>query len=175
MTVPFSRDFKKELNFKITKTYDSKIKSLIYHLNHCKIYQFDSESSDWQFLSCQGPLVLYERSLSENCDAPLGENEFEDNFDVNQLTGEDGYKYGLLVFNRLEPINFSLGISCDQKFIERQIEKHSDSEFNIMKVDLKGELVIVKSHLNEVFGIWIEEEEERETVYHLLGSFIENK
>ncbi|KAL6926405.1 hypothetical protein ACO0SA_003893 [Hanseniaspora valbyensis] len=174
MAESFSRDYKKELNFKITKTYDDKIKSLIYHLNHCKIYQFDNESSDWQFLSCQGPLVLYERELTitDNGYEPLGENEFEDGFDVNQLSGKDGYKYGLLVFNRLEPINFSLGISNDSAFIQKQVEENGESAFNEMKVDLKEELVILKSHLNEVFGIWIEETEEREAVYQLLKAFI---
>ncbi|XBW35256.1 hypothetical protein QEN19_000821 [Hanseniaspora menglaensis] len=172
MTESFSKDFKKELNFKITKSYDNKIKSLIYHLNHCKIYQFDNDSSDWQFLSCQGPLVIYERKLNEAYDDILDVNEFDDGFDINQLTGEDGYKYGLLVFNRLEPINFSLGISNDSKFIERQMGKNSEIPFNFMKVDLKGELVIVKSHLNEVFGVWIEESQEREAVYQLLTSFI---
>lgn len=165
-----SRDFKKEANFQITKTYDSKITSLVYHLNHCKIYQFDNESSDWQFLGCQGPLVLYERKTKDG--DVLGENEFEDGFDVSQLTGPDIYNYGLMVFNRLEPINFSLGISNDIGFIKKQEETNNEPLINEMKVDLKGELVIVKSHLNEVFGLWIEESEEREAVYQLLEYFI---
>lgn len=176
-------DYKKQLNFKVTKTYDDKIKALVNSINHCKVYEFDDETSDWQFTNCQGPMMLYERYL--NIDPQTGEihgnqlieNEADDIYETSQLTGEDGYRFGLMVFNRSEQVNFSLGIANDVAFINRQralrSEENKDTEsFFPVKVDLKEDLIILKSHLGQVYGFWIENEGERLLVFNLLKQFV---
>lgn len=176
-------EYKKQLNFKVTKTYDDKIRALIYSINHCKVYEFDDETSDWQFTNCQGPLMLYERYLNINPQTgeiqgyQLIENEVDDIYETETLTGEDGYRFGLMVFNRSEQVNFSLGIANNIDFINKQKalkdanEKDAETFFQV-KVDLKEELIILKSHLGQVYGFWIEKEDERIAVFNLLRQFV---
>lgn len=104
---------------------------------------------------------------------------------IKILQGEDIYNYGLILLNRSNPENFSLGIVPNSVVNKRRIfhKNHnsaattniSDMELNNMQIEKNDGLLIIKSLLGQVFGLWIYNEKDRETLFTLIKYLLESE
>lgn len=186
MTMEF---YRKALNFNVIGRYDPKIKQLLFHTPHASIYKWDFSKDEWTKLEYQGVLAIYLRDVSSQQDVlPTSDNSEQSvttmasqNIDVPNygaaLTGRDIYNYGLIILNRINPDNFSMGIVPNSVVNKRKVFEASEDLQNpleCMRVEAKDELVIVKNLKHEVYGIWIHTVADRKNIYELIKYLLEN-
>lgn len=186
MTMEF---YRKALNFNVIGRYDPKIKQLLFHTPHASIYKWDFSKDEWSKLEYQGVLAVYLRDVSNKQDQlPTFDNNEQSvttmasqNIDVSTygaaLTGPDIYNYGLIILNRINPDNFSMGIVPNSVINKRKVFEASEDLQNpleCMGVEAKDELVIIKNLKHEVYGIWIHTVADRTNIYELIKYLLEN-
>lgn len=94
------------------------------------------------------------------------------------LEGKDIYNYGLIVLNRINPDNFSMGIVPNSVINKRKLFDPTENEKNpleLMGVEVKDDLVIIKNLKHEVYGIWIHTIADRQNIYELIKYLLENE
>lgn len=94
------------------------------------------------------------------------------------LEGKDIYNYGLIVLNRINPDNFSMGIVPNSVINKRKLFDPAEDERNpleLMGVEVKDDLVIIKNLKHEVYGIWIHTIADRQNIYELIKYLLENE
>ncbi|KAL6950726.1 hypothetical protein ACO0QE_000007 [Hanseniaspora vineae] len=104
---------------------------------------------------------------------------------IKILQGEDIYNYGLILLNRSNPENFSLGIVPNSVVNKRRIFRKNPAsvagvngqnmELNNMQIEKNDGLLIIKSLLGQVFGLWIYNEKDRETLFTLIKYLLESE
>lgn len=185
MTMEF---YRKALNFNVIGRYDPKIKQLLFHTPHASVYQWDFETDEWKKLEYQGVLAIYLRDVSQGDMLPHQtesitsmNTDTTDNqsssFSGTVLTGHDIYNYGLIILNRINPDNFSIGIVPNSVINKRNVfnaDENSENPLECMGVEVKDDLVIIKNLKHEVFGIWIHTVADRENIYELIKYLLEN-
>lgn len=187
---PMTLDFyRKVLNFNVIGRYDPKIKQLLFHTPHASIYKWDVERNEWDKLDFQGVLAIYLRDIEGSKDSLLPPVE-EQNWLVNSSTindnnqantvlqGRDIYHYGLIILNRSNPENFSLAVIPNSIVNKRKVFNAAEDSHNpleTMGVEMKDDLVIIKSLKHEIYGIWIHTVADRQNVYELLKYLLENE
>ncbi|CCH62677.1 hypothetical protein TBLA_0I00120 [Henningerozyma blattae CBS 6284] len=204
MTMEF---YRKALNFNVIGRYDPKIKQLLFHTPHASIYKWDFTTDEWNKLECQGVLAIYLRDIAsspndmlptlidDSTDTMLNstnngttnnsittsninkEKDTSSNMNPTVLTGKDIYNYGLIVLNRINPDNFSLGIVPNSVINKRKLfeaEEDSKNPLEKMGVEVKDDLVIIKNLKHEVYGIWIHTVPDRQNIYELIKYLLEN-
>lgn len=192
MTLEF---YRKALNFNVIGRYDPKIKQLLFHTSHAAVYKWDCSTDGWSKLEYQGVLAIYLRDVSNHEDLlpALGNNDNtvitgatttqqngigSESPSSQLLTGHDIYNYGLIIINRINPDNFSLGIAPNSAINKRKIfnpEEDVRQPLHTMGVEVKDDLLIIKSLTREVFGIWIHNESDRNNIYELIKYLLENE
>ncbi|CEP61052.1 Dcp1p LALA0_S02e05666g [Lachancea lanzarotensis] len=187
MTLEF---YRKALNFNVIGRYDSKIKQLLFHTPHASVYKWDFGKDEWVRLEYQGVLAIYLRDLTQGDEIlpeeteeersvlalPSKPNGPEHNTEV--LKGRDIYNYGLILLNRMNPENFSIGIAPNSVINKRRLFSPDEDEqqpLECMKVEVKDDLVIIKNLRHEVFGIWIHTVPDRKNVYELIKYLLESE
>ncbi|CCE66318.1 hypothetical protein TPHA_0P01600 [Tetrapisispora phaffii CBS 4417] len=182
MTMEF---YRKALNFNVIGRYDPKIKQLLFHTPHASVYQWDFEKDEWNKLEYQGVLAIYLRDISQDSMLPdnvesnslLNSDNPASTFSGTVLTGKDIYNYGLIILNRMNLDNFSMGIVPNSIINKRNIfdsEENKKNPLETMGVEVKDDLVIIKNVKHEVFGIWIHTVADRENIYELIKYLLEN-
>lgn len=94
------------------------------------------------------------------------------------LQGKDIYNYGLIVLNRINPDNFSMGIVPNSVINKRKIFDPIEDARNPLEpmgVEVKDDLVIIKNLKHEVYGIWIHTVADRQNIYELIKYLLENE
>lgn len=94
------------------------------------------------------------------------------------LEGKDIYNYGLIVLNRINPDNFSMGIVPNSVINKRKLFDPTENEKNPLEkmgVEVKDDLVIIKNLKHEVYGIWIHTIADRQNIYELIKYLLENE
>ncbi|SCU84413.1 LAME_0C09384g1_1 [Lachancea meyersii CBS 8951] len=187
MTLEF---YRKALNFNVIGRYDPKIKQLLFHTPHASVYKWDFNKDEWVRLEYQGVLAIYLRDIKQADDILQEETEEERSIlalpgrpngpehNVEVLKGRDIYNYGLILLNRMNPENFSIGIAPNSVINKRRLfapEEDEQQPLECMKVEVKDDLVIIKNLRHEVFGIWIHTVPDRKSVYELIKYLLENE
>ncbi|SCU84155.1 LADA_0D00166g1_1 [Lachancea dasiensis] len=187
MTLEF---YRKALNYNVIGRYDPKIKQLLFHTPHASVYKWDFGKDEWERLEYQGVLAIYLRDISHGEHMLLEETDDERSIlalssrpngpehNVEILRGRDIYNYGLILLNRMNPENFSIGIAPNSVINKRKLfatEEDSQQPLETMKVEVKDDLVIIKNLRHEVFGIWIHTVPDRKNVYELIKYLLENE
>jgi mRNA-decapping enzyme subunit 1 len=158
--------YKQALTFNVIAKYDPSISQLLHISSYCVIYQYDEDGEDWVKSSYMGPIAVYSRRSAwdrYSVDADITTKMKVSVDDV--LGGKIGeyYKFGLLVLNRGQPENFSLGLLGDKYLNNSDIEE----ERNLL-IEKSGELIIVRDFNGKAFGLWIFDEKDRDYLYQLL-------
>lgn len=94
------------------------------------------------------------------------------------LTGRDIYSYGLIILNRMNPDNFSMGIVPNSVVNKRKVFDVMEDKANpleCMGVEVKDDLVIIKNLKHEVFGVWIHTIADRQNIYELIKYLLESE
>ncbi|CAI1700094.1 hypothetical protein SEUBUCD650_0O00150 [Saccharomyces eubayanus] len=94
------------------------------------------------------------------------------------LSGKDIYNYGLIILNRINPDNFSMGIVPNSVVNKRKVfdaQEDAQNPIECMGVEVKDELVIIKNLKHEVYGIWIHTVNDRQNIYELIKYLLENE
>lgn len=155
--------YKQALTFNVIAKYDPSISQLLHISSYCVIYQYDEDAEDWVKSSYMGPVSVYaRRSIWDKVDDDKNINKVS----VDQiLAAKQGeyYRFGLLVLNRGQPENFSLGFLGD-KYIQDDDVK-DERGFLVEKSD---QLIIVRDFNGNAFGLWIFDEKDRDYLYQLL-------
>ncbi|KAL3233103.1 mRNA-decapping enzyme subunit 1 [Nakaseomyces bracarensis] len=184
--------YRKALNFNVIGRYDPKIKQLLFHTPHASVYKWDFDRDEWAKLEYQGVLAIYLRDVTNtheilshqdsSMEASLlngSMGQSNEGYGQGQvLSGRDIYNYGLIILNRINPDNFSMGIVPNSTVNKRKVfDSIEDSEnpLECMGVEVKDELVIIKNLKHEVYGIWIHTVEDRMNVYELIKYLLENE
>lgn len=155
--------FKQALSFNVIAKYDPAITQLLHISSYCVIYQYDEDGEDWVKTSYMGPVAVYSRrsvwdkNSSDDKIEPVGVEDL-----LNSKTGEF-YRFGLLVLNRSQPENFSLGFLGDKYLKEADIVE----EKNIL-VEKSEQLIIIRDFTRKAFGLWVFDEKDRDYLYKLL-------
>lgn len=184
MTMDF---YRKALNFNVIGRYDPKIKQLLFHTPHASIYKWNLDKNEWDKLEYQGVLAIYLRDVS-NIDYLPTETELELNgsqfapekdLSLNSkiLEGKDIYNYGLILINRINPDNFSMGIVPNSIINKRKVfeaDEDLKNPLETMGVEVKDDLVIIKNLKHEVYGIWIHTVVDRQNIFELIKYLLEN-
>lgn len=186
MTMEF---YRKALNFNVIGRYDPKIKQLLFHTPHASVYKWDFNKDEWTKLDYQGVLAIYLRDVSDTEDTlPIIDNSEQSvttaasqNIDIPAcgatLEGRDIYNYGLIILNRINPDNFSMGILPNNVVNKRKLfdlDENLSNPLESMGVEVKDELVIIKNLKNEVYGIWIHTVADRQNIYELIKYLLES-
>lgn len=175
--------YRKALNFNVIGRYDPKIKQLLFHTPHASIYKWDTTKDEWNKLDYQGVLAIYLRDIGDgNSTLPAEEQsqsqQHSDNTDSGKtLIGRDIYNYGLIILNRINPDNFSMGIVPNNVINKRKVFNTVEDDQNtleLMGVEVKDDLVIIKNLKHEVYGIWIHTVADRQNIYELIKYLLEN-
>ena len=158
--------YKQALTFNVIAKYDTAITQLLHISSYCVIYQYDEESEDWVKSSYMGPITIYSRrSYWDKFDINADIKETEKinvNKIINSKNGEY-YKFGLMVLNRSQPENFSLGLLGDRYLNNDEII----NERNLL-IEKSDELIIIRDFEGNAFGFWIFDEKDRDYLYQLL-------
>ncbi|GAV52872.1 hypothetical protein ZYGR_0AI01540 [Zygosaccharomyces rouxii] len=187
MTMEF---YRKALNFNVIGRYDPKIKQLLFHTPHASLYKWEFGKDEWTKLECQGVLAIYLRDVtnsnemlpdSENQDQSItalaSQANVEGGVSGHVLSGRDIYNYGLIILNRINPDNFSMGIVPNSVVNKRKVfeaPENMQNPLDCMGVEVKDELVIIKNLKHEVYGIWIHTAADRQNIYELIKYLLEN-
>lgn len=159
--------YKQALTFNVIAKYDPSISQLLHISSYCVIYQYDEDIEDWTKSSYMGPIAVYSRRS-------IWDNYRDDDIkklDVQTIVNSEHgeyYRFGLLVLNRAQPENFSLGFLGDKYLKQSEIE--SDQNLLVEKSD---ELIIVRDFNGKAFGLWIFDPKDRDYLYQLLMYCIE--
>lgn len=186
MTMEF---YRKALNFNVIGRYDPEIKQLLFHTPHASVYKWDFGKDEWTKLDYQGVLAIYLRDITGGKDLPPPTDSSEQsvtsavsqNMDIPAcgatLSGRDIYNYGLIILNRINPDNFSMGIVPNSVVNKRKVfdaRENLNNPLECMGVEVKDELVIIKNLKNEVYGIWIHTVADRQNIYELIKYLLES-
>lgn len=186
MTMEF---YRKALNFNVIGRYDPKIKQLLFHTPHASVYKWDFGQDEWTKLEYQGVLAIYLRDVSNSEDVlptldtsdqglnNLTSQSIDSSNCGTVLTGRDIYNYGLIILNRINPDNFSMGIVPNSVINKRKVFNDSEDSVNpleCMGVEVKDDLVIIKNLKHEVYGIWIHTVADRHNIYELIKYLLDN-
>ncbi|CCD26144.2 Dcp1p NDAI_0G03670 [Naumovozyma dairenensis CBS 421] len=205
MTMDF---YRKALNYNVIGRYDPKIKQLLFHTPHASIYKWDFNKDEWNKLEYQGVLAIYLRDVSNENDilpspvnyddtgsmladasistiSSVPNNNINTNINVSSkenggtvLSGKDIYNYGLILLNRINPDNFSMGILPNSVVNKRKVfdaTGEAQNPLECMGVEVKDDLVIIKNLKHEVYGIWIHTVADRQNIYELIKYLLENE
>lgn len=155
--------YKQALTFNVIAKYDPSIAQLLHISSYCVIYQYDEDAEDWVKSSYMGPVSVYaRRSIWDK----VGDDKSIKKVSVDQiLAAKQGeyYRFGLLVLNRGQPENFSLGFLGD-KYIQGDDVKDDRG----LLVEKSDQLIIVRDFNGNAFGLWIFDEKDRDYLYQLL-------
>ncbi|AQZ17296.1 DCP1 (YOL149W) [Zygosaccharomyces parabailii] len=187
MTMEF---YRKALNFNVIGRYDPKIKQLLFHTPHASLYKWEFDKDEWTKLECQGVFAIYLRDVSNKDDmlpdletqeqsvtALASQANGEGSISGAVLSGCDIYNYGLIILNRINPDNFSMGIVPNSVVNKRKVfdaPKNMENPLECMGVEVKDELVIIKNLKHEVYGVWIHTAADRQNIYELIKYLLEN-
>jgi mRNA-decapping enzyme subunit 1 len=163
--------YKQALTFNVVAKYDPAITQLLHISSYCVIYQYDEDAEDWVKTSYMGPVGVYSRrSFWDKYSDNVPDNEIEHVSVEDLLQAKHGeyYKFGLLVLNRVQPENFSLGFLGDRYLREVDIVEERN-----MLVEKSDELIIVRDFEGKAFGLWIFDPKDRDYLYQLLLYCIE--
>jgi mRNA-decapping enzyme subunit 1 len=127
-------------NYAVLLKHDPYLAQIICSSTICNVYKFNLELAEWEKLNCLGTLFVYSR-VAKTVDA-IGDSK--------------KYPYGLIVLNRLNLENFSLGISP----VSRS-RAASDPE---MEVKLEDPFIMVQACDGAMYGLWLFNEADREPV-----------
>lgn len=174
--------YRKALNFNVIARYDPKIKQLLFHTPHANVYKWGEDK--WNKLDYQGVLAIYLRDVSDK-ETPLPELSSYDDAVTSQqseghtpqiLTGKDIYNYGLIIMNRINPDNFSLAIASNSVLNKNKLlNPDSTNQLEPMRVEVRDDLVMVKTLKKEVYGIWVHTPEDRQNIYELIKFLLESE
>lgn len=177
--------YRKPLNFNVIRRYDPKIKQLLFHTPHSTLYKWDINDNKWNKLEYQGVLAIYLRDIAEGADLLVpSRDQQQDANGSNEikagevLYGRDIYNYGLIILNRINPDIFSIAIAPNCSVNKRKLfatQEDALQPLEVMGVELKDDLVIIKNLRKEVYGIWIYTPADRQNVYDLLMYLLENE
>ncbi|TID15778.1 hypothetical protein CANINC_004307 [Pichia inconspicua] len=154
--------YKQALTFNVVAKYDPSISQLLHISPYCVIYEYNEETSDWVKSSFMGPLCVYARRSEWDRYDDDHHPKVEVDTVINSSTGSY-YRFGLLVLNRGQPENFSIGLLGDDYIIDKDIK--DDRGLLIEKND---ELIIIKDFNDKTFGLWLFDEKDREYINQLL-------
>lgn len=154
--------YKRILNFNCVGKYDPKLKQIIHITAHAVLYKFDQATDNWEQTDFQGPLVFYERSI----DADLAARTRVSN---EELKLKDLYGHGLMILNRNAPKNLAIGI------ISKNITQNNPEFYQGLHYELQeaNDLLMIKTTVGEVYGIWIHNQEDRKAFAKLIKYSIE--
>jgi len=142
--------YTKTLTFNVIGRYDPKIDRLLYHTSHCQLYKFN-ESQEWEKMEYSGVLAVYSRKTSEE--------------NIGTVNVDDIYNHGLIILNRTSPENFSVGLLSNEESRKLGISE--------IKTEYQTDYIIIKNLAGDIFGFWIHEEKDRNSVFSLIKAIIE--
>ncbi|SMN19479.1 similar to Saccharomyces cerevisiae YOL149W DCP1 Subunit of the Dcp1p-Dcp2p decapping enzyme complex, which removes the 5' cap structure from mRNAs prior to their degradation [Maudiozyma saulgeensis] len=122
--------------------------------------------------------VLDDSAKSQRTDVYSSNNIIGQNSSSTVLSGKDIYNYGLIILNRMNPDNFSMGIAPNSVINKRKVFDVIENKANpleCMGVEVKDDLVIIKNLKHEVFGIWIHTIADRQNIYELIKYLLESE
>lgn len=157
--------YKNTLNFNVINRYDPAVKQLLYTTSHCVIYKYQESSQEWVKSEFQGTLALYLREYVNPANGVV-----QNYADLQRL-----FCYGLILLNRLNPNCFSLGLlpnKVTKQFLPHGLNNNGVTEMDVEKND---NLIIVKSLLGEIYGLWVFNEDDREKLYKLMSFCLSNE
>lgn len=154
--------YKQALTFNVVAKYDPSISQLLHISPYCVIYEYNEESEDWVKSSYMGPVCVYARRNEWDRYDDDHFPKVEVDTVVNSSTGSY-YRFGLLVLNRSQPDNFSIGLLGDRYIVDKDVQAEK-----IMIVEKTDELIIVRDFNDKTFGLWLFDEKDREYMSQLL-------
>jgi mRNA-decapping enzyme subunit 1 len=125
-------------NYTVISSHDKYLAQIITSSPICNVYKFNIETSEWDKLNCQGSAFIYSRAAKE--------------LDSGDTTK---YPYAVIVLNRLNMDDFSLGIT--PLSVARKTE---DLE---MEVKYEDPFIMVQGSDGAMYGLWLFNETDRET------------
>lgn len=158
--------YKQALTFNVIAKYDAAIAQLLHISSYCVIYQYDEESEDWVKSSYMGPITIYSRRSAwdkYDADSDISDNQKVTADELVKSKTGSYYRFGLLVLNRSQPENFSLGLLGDRYLTDDDIS----NERNLL-IEKSDELIIIRDFEGKAFGFWIFDEKDRDYLYQLL-------
>lgn len=174
------------LTFNVISRYDAAISQLLHISPYCVVYEYVEEDGSWSKAGFQGPLAVYSRGCKWD-DMGLGFDKTKFNtgdkseasqvivdeaakVSTEDVLQDDGlYKFGLIVLNRLQPENFSIGILGDAFIKTAEVENDKG-----MFVEVMEEIVIVRDFNGKVWGLWLYDVNDREIVSKLITYCLKN-
>lgn len=150
--------YKNTINYNVISRYDPSVKKLLYNTSYCVIYKFDEFNEQWNKTDYQGTLSLYLRGFQ----VP------QHNFYPTLQDLQNLFCYGLILMNRSNPQCFSIG------FLPNKVIKHyfprgvNNNGILQIDVELNDNLIIVKTLVGEIYGLWVFNEIDRMKLYKLL-------
>lgn len=130
-------------NFAVLQRHDPYLSQLFFTSSICNVYKFSVEDAEWDKLDCQGTLFLYSRAARDG--------------DVGNT---DQYPYGLIVLNRNNADDFSLGImplSIAARTGAPEMESKWEDPF-----------IMVQAADGAMYGLWLFTESDRPAVQKTL-------
>ncbi|EGV62877.1 mRNA-decapping enzyme subunit 1 [Yamadazyma tenuis] len=150
--------YKTTINFNVINRYDPAVKKLLYNTSYCVVYKFDDSTEQWNKTDYQGTLTLYLRSFQVS----------QQNFEPTLQSLQNLFCYGLILLNRNNPECFSIGLlpnNVTKHYFPRGVDHNGISQ---MDVELNDNLIIVKSLLGDIYGLWVFNEVDRMKLFKLL-------
>lgn len=161
--------YRRILNFNFVGKYDPKLKSILYQVSHAVVYKFNQQIDNWEKLDFEGTLIYYERNV-DDVDADGNVVTALHYLTYDELRLKDNYKYGMIIANRKNPKNISLGV------IPKSITSKY-SEFyrgNSYEVQVDNDILMLKNCLGEIYGIWMHNATERDALKQLIQLAIDS-
>lgn len=144
--------------------------------NNKNINGFDNSTSNMSEISSSSMFNNFSKTQIIDYNSNINING--PNNSTTVLSGRDIYNYGLIILNRMNPDNFSMGIVPHSVINKRKIFDTVEDKMNpleCMGVEVKDDLVIIKNLKHEVFGIWIYTVADRQNIYELIKYLLENE
>lgn len=154
--------YKQALTFNVVAKYDPSISQLLHISPYCVIYEYNEDSGDWVKSSYMGPMCVYARRSEWDRYDDDHHPKVEVDAVLNSSTG-GYYRFGLLVLNRSQPENFSIGLLGDKYVIDKDINDERG-----LLIEKNDELIIIKDFNDKTFGLWLFDEKDREYMHQLL-------
>lgn len=161
-TIPISSSqetlewYRRILTLNVISKYDPEIQQLVFKTSHSVIYEFKSETSDWEKLDFQGPLAFYSRNSN---------NLKLDSLEGQSLVQSDNFPFGIILLNRDSPQNFGLGL-IPSKYIKDKKDQ--------MMIEENSELLILKSLEGKTYGLWVFDLNDRKYLNQLIEYYLDN-
>ncbi|CAB4253482.1 similar to Saccharomyces cerevisiae YOL149W DCP1 Subunit of the Dcp1p-Dcp2p decapping enzyme complex, which removes the 5' cap structure from mRNAs prior to their degradation [Maudiozyma barnettii] len=157
----------------------------LLHLDYNTDSQFNNNKNNNIFESSRSNIsemsnssALDGSTKSQRTDVYSSNNTAGPNSSSTILCGKDIYNYGLIILNRMNPDNFSMGIAPNSVINKRKVFDVIENKANpleCMGVEVKDDLVIIKNLKHEVFGIWIHTIADRQNIYQLIKYLLESE